>query len=229
VRDEGGILVCTGPDADRRLGYLQVVQRDANLVFAFSDPGRSRYQVVPLSQITDWARSEAAWVHDAYLPPGPLAGGTPAALPGGQPSRVPGLAVGGGLPVAGVVVPALAGVVVPALPGLAGPDGGAGLGEFDARVFDVAWGKMPVKAVEEKIAQARQMIDRGDLVMDVMTESTSIIGLGPLEQAVLYLAYQLYSDPGNDAGNWALAGALAARLDEVLPPPGLLDGGTAGT
>ena len=36
--------------------------------FAFSDPERSSYQVMRLSQITGWARSEAAQVHQAYLP-----------------------------------------------------------------------------------------------------------------------------------------------------------------
>ena len=79
VRGEGGILVRIGPDADRRLVYLRAVRRGGDQVFAFSDPERPGDQVVPLPQITAWARSQAARVHDAYLP-GPGAGSTPAEL-----------------------------------------------------------------------------------------------------------------------------------------------------
>ena len=80
VRGEGGILVRTGADADRRLLYLRAVRRGGDRVFAFSDPGQSTSQVRRLSQITGWARSEAAQVHDAYLPADRSAGITPPAL-----------------------------------------------------------------------------------------------------------------------------------------------------
>ena len=80
VRGEGGILVRTGPDPGLRLLYLRAVRHGGDRVFAFRDPERSRSQVVGLSQITDWARPQAARVHDAYLPGNPAAGSTPAGL-----------------------------------------------------------------------------------------------------------------------------------------------------
>jgi hypothetical protein len=77
VRGEGGVLVRTGADQDRRVLYLRAARRGVDRVFAFGNPDRSTYGEVTLRAITDWARSQAAVVHGAYLPSGSPEAGTP--------------------------------------------------------------------------------------------------------------------------------------------------------
>src|SRR5260370_37007290 len=113
--------------------------------------------------------------------------------------------------------------VVPALPGLILRDGqggsAAGLGEFDAGLFDSAWGKLPgdAVAVDEAVALAQRLIDRPEPVIEVRTD-TPMAKLKPLGQAVRWLALQNYRDPGDLEGARALARELAARLEELLGP-----------
>ncbi len=80
VRGEGGILVRTRREADWRLLYLRAVRHGGERAFAFSDSERPNSEVLLLSQITGWTRSEAAQVHDAYLPADRSAGLTPLEL-----------------------------------------------------------------------------------------------------------------------------------------------------
>jgi hypothetical protein len=71
VRADGGIVVGAGPVSGRRVVYLRAMRRGGHRVFAVGDPARPGYRVVRLPDIADWARSDAAWVHDAYLPGDP--------------------------------------------------------------------------------------------------------------------------------------------------------------
>ena len=129
--------------------------------------------------------------------------------------------------------PGLAGpaaLAVPALPGLIAAEAGkdrsdagraAGLEEFNAAIFDKAWGKLPGDpvrgdAVGRAVARARELIGRKEPVIGVRTHAP-ITELDPLGQAVRWLALQIYRNPGDEAGAQALARDLAARLEAVLP------------
>ena len=115
------------------------------------------------------------------------------------------------------------GGVLPVLAGLAGLAGGAGLGELDGGVLDQAWRELPAGgaaavAAEAAADRARELIGRPELVLGVMTREPAA-GLHPLGQAIRWLALQLYHRRVDEEGARALAGVLAARLDDVLGPP----------
>ncbi len=134
-------------------------------------------------------------------------------------------------------------VGIPALPGLlalAARRGGAeapstddaGLGEFDAGLFDQQWRELVedsarMEEVARATAQARELIGRPEPVIEVNTR-TPIAELSPLGQAIRLLAFRIYNNPAAQAGAQALAQALAARLEALLGPPrqGRRPGGT---
>lgn len=79
MRAEGGIVVRAGPVSGRRAVYLRAMRRGGHRVFAVGDPARPGYRVVRLPDLADWARSDAARVHDAFLPGDPGAVNAPGA------------------------------------------------------------------------------------------------------------------------------------------------------
>ena len=93
VRAEGVILARAGPGGGR-LVVVRAVRGDSGRAVAFADPGLPGEQVVPLAQISGWARSRAVLVHQAYLPAGPAAA-EPAAEPAAGNLAARDLAAGG--------------------------------------------------------------------------------------------------------------------------------------